>query len=287
MMSYQKRSVLLAAGAAGLALTIPSFLPPLANSLVLGLSLGVIITGPLGRLVNSATTPPARPQTPEVRLKRIVRKRRAEVEAEFTRALDRFDSLVPRVEELPRAEVREEFSDRFRSSLDELNRHYPKWDAEGRLRTYVILDKIAKSMDMKNADAYLNMAFDMLVSRGDEATQMSNITLRDKVEDMYLDPQSEVAHRLAGTLMLMNREDEEYTKSLVADAIHLWTDRRFTRLLEDFSAVRMLGSERVSSILELLQKEESKAARAKNDVALRRAKMLEVTIQAASPAPAR
>ena len=283
MMSSQRWSVLLVVGAAGLALTIPSLLPPLANSLVLGLSLGVIITSPLERLVTSVTTPRPEPQTPEVRLKRIVRKRQAAAESEFTRALDRFDSLIPKVEELPGPGVREDLSNRFRGSLDELNRHYPRWDSEGRIRTYVVLEKIAKSMDLHNADAYLDMAFEMLVTRGDEATQLSRLTLRDKVEDLYLDPQSEVAHRLAGTLMLMNREDEDYTKSMVADAIHLWTDRRFVGLVEDFAAVRMMGSDRVKSILELLEKEASKAKKANNQIAQLRAKTLKAIILASSP----
>ena len=272
-------------GTLGLALTIPKVLPPIAESLVLGLSVGVVLSGPLGDLANSATAPSVKSEASPEKVIRTVKERRREVARDFERALETFDSLVPKVEEAPAPEVREELSTRFRSSLEDLNRHYPKWDAEGRLRTFVVLQKIAQSMDTHNADAYLNMAYDMLVSRGDEATQMSNMTLRDKVEDMYLDPNSEVARRLAGTLMLMNREDEEFTKSMVADAIHLWTARRFDRLVEDFATIQVMGAERVRSILELLGREEAKAKEANDETARSRAQKLRATILAASPMP--
>ena len=286
MIRSQKGVLALVIGALGFALTIPNFLPPMAESLILGLSAGTVLSSPLRDLVNSATTPPEKKELPAVKAIRNVKERRKRVEREFEITLERFDSLVARVEEVPNPEVREELSARFQRSLDDLNRHYPKWDAEGRLRTYVVLQKIAQSMDVRNADAYLDMAYDMLVSRGDEATHMSRMTLREKVEDMYLDPQSEVAHRLAGTLMLMNREDEDYTRSMVADAIHLWTDRRFDRLVDDFAAVQVMGAKRVDSILELLDKEASKAKGANNEVAQLRAQKLKATILSASPGSA-
>ena len=286
MMSSQKGEIVLAVGAVGLVLTVLRLLPPLADSLILGLSLGVVLTGPLGKLVTSATTPSAKPPTREARLRRIVTKRRAADEAEFATALDRFDSLISRVGEERDPGCKKEVSRSFRSEVDNLTRHFPVWDPEGRLRTYVTLQKIAESLDLQRVDEHLDLAYSMLVARGDEATQLSRITLNGKVEKIYREPWSENARRLAGTLLLMNKGDELYAEGMVVDAIHLWSDTRFANLEEDFAAIPALGPQSVESILGLLDKEAWKARRVKDEGALQRTLRLKARILAASNGPA-
>lgn len=280
MMRSRKENLALVAGILGLAVTIPNVLPPMLESLVLGTSVGMVVAGPIGELVNAATKPSERPQTQEVRLKRAVKERRMKVEQEFETALRRFDSLISR--DLVDPGSRSEVSQNFKSSVDTLTSHYPVWDPEGRLRTYVLLKKIADSMDHRNVDEYLDLAYATLVARGDEAAQLSHLTLNGKVERIYREPWSESAHRLAGTLLLMNRGEELYAESMVVDALHLWSDARFSRLEADFAAVPILGPEKVDSIIDLLDREAGKARRFKDEAALRRAQRLKATILSAA-----
>ncbi|MDG7007204.1 MAG: hypothetical protein JRN06_03035 [Nitrososphaerota archaeon] len=286
MTSSREGKVALVVGSVGLVLTVVRLLPPLADSLVLGLPLGAILIGPLGRLANLATAPSTKPQPPEARLGRIVMKRRAAAEAEFATALERFDSLISRVGEVKDPGRKKEVSQSFRSEVDNLTSHSPVWDPEGKLRTHVTLQKIAESMDLQSIDEHLDLACSMLVARGDEAAQLSRITLNGKVEKIYREPWSENARRLAGTLLLMNRGDELYAESMVVDAIHLWSETRFGKLEEDFAAIPALGPKSVESILGLLDKEAGKARRAKDEDALQRALRLKARILTASNGPA-
>ena len=286
MMRSRVEGLALAAGASGLALTIPSFLPPLVNSLVLGLSVGMIITGPLGELVNSATTPGPKKVPPEVKAMETIQKRRSVVEMEYARALDDFDSVIARLEGSHGGEVRDDVARSFNRSVGRLTDHYPMWNSEGRLRTYVLLKKIASSMDTSNMDEYLDLAYKTLVARGDEATQLSHITLNGSVERIYREPSSEGTHRLAGTLLLMNRGDELYAESMVVDALHLWSDARFARLEKDFATVSILGPEKVDSVVDLLDREVAKGKRAGEVTVVERAQRLKTTVLAATKTPA-
>lgn len=273
----------MAAGAVGLALTIPNFLPPLIESIVLGSSLGLVLVGPLSGLVSAATTPGKAKPTTEARLKQLVAVRRRDRVVEHQRILDNFDSLLSRVEEIDDPVVNKKVTENFERFVDKLTKHYPQWDGEGRLRTYVLMKKIADSLDLHNADAYLRMAYGTLKSRGAEATELSHITLNGKVERIYRDPESERARHLAGTLLLMNRGDDDYAKGMVVDAIHLWSDTRFAKLKEDFAAVHALGTQVEGPILDMLEKEIVKTERAKDVKAASRARDLWVTILSSDP----
>ncbi|HKT22393.1 MAG TPA: hypothetical protein VJR06_07295, partial [Nitrososphaerales archaeon] len=192
-------------GAIGVALTVPGFLPPLGQSLLLGSSIGLLVIGPASGFVRPKSSKPP-DQPPEVKLKALVKTRRKETEAERERTLDSFDSLLERVDGVEDPAENEALARRIDRSVDRLTSIYPEWNAEGRLRTYVLMKKIGDSLSLKNADAYLDMAYRTLVARGAEATEISHETLNGKVERIYLDPRSEWARHVAGTLILMNRE---------------------------------------------------------------------------------
>jgi hypothetical protein len=269
------------AGVAGLALTIPSFLPPLLDSLLLGSSIGLIMVGPVAELTVAATAG-AKPKVVKVstavRLKELVKSREATRKAEHEKILDNFDAMLSTVEKLDDPVVNQKVTRQFGNFVGKLTSHYPVWDAEGRLRTYVLLKKISDSLNTQNADAYLGIAYRTLLERGAEATELSRLTLNGKVGKVYADPESEKARHLAGTLLLMNREDEEFAKGLVEDAIHLWSDERFRRLLPDFKAVRMMSEPTRRDIEDMIEREIPKARRARNTVAVQRAKLLLETI---------
>ncbi len=276
------------AGLVGLAVTVPNVLPPLMESIVLGSSLGLIFAGPIGLLATAKSRPVEVVLPPDVRLKELVQVRKKENNdriVERERILNNFDSLLSRVEEMDDPEVNRKVTEDFERFVVKLTKHYPAWDSEGRLRTYVLMQKISDSLNLHNADAYLDMAYRTLMARGHEATEMSHITLNGKVEQMYRDPESEGAHRLAGTLLLMNRGNDEYATGMVADAIHLWSDTRFARAKGDFAAVSMLGPKEKDSIVELLEKEIGKTTRARNEKAAARARDILSTVLTADPRP--
>ena len=218
------------AGTAGLAVTITSLLPPLARSLILGSSLGLILVGPMRRLVTLSPKAPEGFSTPEERLMQLVSVRKKKQVVEHERILDNFDSMLSKVEEIDDPSVNRRVTEDFERFVGRLTRHYPEWDSEGRLRTFVLMKKISHSLSVQNADTYLDLAYKTLVARGAEASELSHITLNGSVEKMYRDPGSEKAHHLAGTLLLMNRGDEYYAREMVVEAIHLWSDIRFEEM---------------------------------------------------------
>jgi hypothetical protein len=268
------------AGAAGLGLSVPGFLSPIGESILLGSSIGLILAWLMLNLTLAATKKDEKPSSPEVRLRELVTVRQTASKVEHAKILDKFDGLLSRVEEMDDPEINEKVTKNFEGFLDRLTSHYPEWDAEGRLRTYVLMQKIADSLSLRNADAYLEMAYSTLRARGSEATELSHIRLNGKVERMYREPESERAHYLAGSLLLMNREDPEYAKGMVADAIHLWSDERFDSLLPDFKAVRLMSETAKREVEDMIEKEMAKARRAGNAVAIVRSReILEAIIQ--------
>jgi len=270
-------------GAAGLAVTLTSVLPSLTNSLLLGSSVGLIVACAIGWFASLPITPGEPRSTPEERLMQLVRVRKKEMTVEHERILDTFDALLSRVGEIDDPMVNGQVTENFERFVDRLTAHYPEWDAEGRLRTYVLMKKIAGSLNPQNAEAYLEMAYKTLLARGTEATEISHMTLNGKVERIYRDPESEGAHRLAGTLLLMNRGDDDYAREMVVEAIHLWSDRRFAMLKADFASIPLLGTKEEESILDLLEKEMEKTKRAGDAEAARRARDLWMTIIVADP----
>jgi hypothetical protein len=222
----------------------------------------------------------------ETRIKRLVRGRDHNRTAEHERILGDFDSLLSKVEEIDDPVVNKRVTANFDHFIERLTRHYPEWDSEGRLRTYYLLKKISNSLNLHNADTYLDMAYQTLMARGTEATEMSHLTLNGKVERMYRDPKGEGANHLAGTLLLMNRGDDEYARQMVIDAIHLWSSKRFKKLRQDFATVPSLGTEGEESIIDLLEKEMEKAKRMKDRPTAIRAKQLWKTVLLATPGPA-
>ncbi|MDG7034388.1 MAG: hypothetical protein JRN69_07825 [Nitrososphaerota archaeon] len=257
MMRSRAWSLAALVGGVGIAMTVPGFLPPLGQSILLGSSIGLIVVGPVRGLAIPKPSMPKQP--PEDKLRGLVKARDRERGAQREETLDSFDSLLEKVEDMDDPAVKEKLVRNFDRFVGRLTAHYPEWDAEGRLRTYVLMEKIGNSLSLQNADVYLGLAYQTLVARGAEATEISHETLNGKVRRMYLDPRSEWTRYLAGTLILMNREDEEYAKEMVADAIHLWSDERFDRSLPDFKAVRQLPDSTRREVEDMVEKEMEKA----------------------------
>lgn len=282
------RLVAMLVGLSGAAASLAFVFSPLVQSLMLGSSIGLIVASPVERLASGSSpagSPEAEPLE-EARVMKIVEERRDAARKERTMALAGFDRFLEGMGKRGGAEGAGS-EGVFGRSVDSLTQYYPEWDAEGRLRTFVLMEKVAKSLRSRDGEGNLDLAYRMLISRGDEATQLSHISLNGSVEKIYRDPRSDSA-RLAGTLLLMNREDEVYAKSLVIDAIHLWSDSRFDRLRRDFEAVRALGEEQKSEVLGLLEREMEKAEHAKDGLTARRAKQLwqVITFSDGSPSPA-
>ena len=282
-MRSRSGSLTLIFGVVGLAMTIPRVIPPLGESLLLGVSVGLILVTPVRELVKTSAPLRAERIAPEVVLQEVVKTRRRKTAVEREAALEKFDALISRVDHVGEPDF-ENVSKNFDTFVDRLTAHYPVWDSEGRLRTYVLMKKISESLDLHNADAYLDMAYRTLMARGVEASELSHITLNGKVERIYRDPESEGAHRLAGTLLLMNRGADEYAQQQVVDAVHLRSGARFASLKEDFAAVAALGEHEAEAIIQLLEKEMEKAMKAKDMVAAKRAKELWMTVLVAAPA---
>jgi hypothetical protein len=286
MMRSRIRNLALITGTVGLAASIPDVLPPIANALLLGVSVGMIIAGPMGDLLYSASRSHAPEASPKEQLEKMVQERRNLSAKEHARVLTDFDDLISKVAYGQEPGVNEDVAKSFGRFIESLTAHYPEWDSEGRLRTFILLKEIEQSLNIRNADPYLDIAYRTLLARGNEATDISHIALNGTVEKIYRDPRSGGPHRLAGTLLLMNRGNDEYARQMVIDAIHLWSDTRFKRLKQDFATVPTLGTKEEESIVSLLEKEMEKANRTKDRVSARRAKELWKTVLLATPRPA-
>ena len=275
------------AGLVTAAISALNLIPPIGNSLLLGTGIGLFVAAPVsGMAMEAAARVKVKvPQklVPREKTMDLVEVRRKTVEIERKRALDTFDAVIERVSRAKDADVIRKIDAKFATLVDRLTRHYPEWDGEGRLRTYFLLKGIADSLDSENAEAFLNMAFRTLQARGNEAADLSRITLNGKVERLYRDTEGETARRLAGTLLLMNRGDEYYAQEMVVNAIHLWSDARFEKLKDDFAAVPSLGLKEEERILQLLEKEICKAGMANDTKSADRAKELLSTISKADP----
>lgn len=262
------------AGVLGIVLTFSTLLPPLGGSLLLGSSIGLIIIGPIGGVATFPGTP--KPSIPlpgaEDRLKSLVDLRERRTKAERESALDNFDRMLERMERSEGHRVVLRVSPHFGRFLDSMTAHYPQWDSEGRIRTYVLMKKVSENITPGNADSCLDLIYSTLVARGAEATEMSRLTLIGKVEEMYRDPTNQWPHHIAGTLLLMNRDDGGYAKGLVVDAIHLWSSERFDRLLPDFRVIGIMPKSARDGVEDLVQKEIGKASRAHDVPAEARAK---------------
>ena len=284
-MRYQPWS-LAAAGASGLGAVLAHFMPPIFGSVTVGgivglwLSWGVKRRGlPVAQAIQAELPLVVDPaETPEGRSRRRA--------AERDRMLDGFDSLLARVVKVADPAASREVAVKFEDLVDLMTVYCPEWDAAGRLRTFVLMKKIADSLNLRGTDHYLEIAYRLLLTRGAEATEMSRLTLGDKLEEMYRDPWNLGAPRMAGTLMLMNKEEDEYAKELIVEAIHLWSDERFQRMKEELATVSILGREQERSALDLLEKEISKSRLANDPVVAKRAKEIWVAIQTTDPWPA-
>lgn len=268
-----------------LALSLSRILPPLGGSVLLGSSIGLIIVGPVVGVASIPVRPEPKRYAPtvEARLDDLVESRERKAREEHEKALENFDRLLERVEKMDDPELNSKLSRNFDRFLRRMTAHYPQWDSEGRLRTWLLMKKLSQAISPRNADACLDLVYSTLVTRGAEATEMSQITLSRKVENIYLDPMNEGPHHIAGTLLLMNRGDGAYAKGLVADAIHLWSNERFDRLLPDFAAIREMSASAMKEVEDLLQKEAAKALRAEDVAAGLRSKEILQTILRSCP----
>jgi len=284
----------MAAGALGVAASSFNLLPPLSNGLLLGSSVGLVIASAVGPRITASQEQvrssqyrlPYEVTLPyevefEGRVAAIRKATEAAAEAgtsERREVLQTFDRLVRQLEEVNDPVLTHVVVKNFWRHVERFTVHFPEWHNEGRVRTFFLMKKIGKVLDLRNADRYLGMALGLLRSRNNEARAMSSITINGRVEKMYHNPLSERARYLAGTLLLMNKGEEDYAKSMVVDAVHLWSDTRFSNLKEDFNMVSMLGLQEKKSLLDLLEREIRKSKLARDEKASLRAEEMYNTI---------
>ena len=285
MMRYRPWGLGVAAGVTGLGVAVTRFIPAIIGSIVVGGTIGLWLTWGVRRRVAAvpAGLPTGSPlkrkpaETPQAR-----QRRRA---AERDKVLDGFDRLLARIVKVEDPAASKEVAEQFQDLVDRLTTYCPEWDAAGRLRTFVLMKKIADSLGIRSAYPYLEIAYKLLLIRGAEATEMSRLTLSPKLEGRYRDPWNEGAPRLAGTLMLMNKDEGGYANEMIVEAIHLWSDERFARMKEELATVSVLGTEQERSALDLLEKEIAKSTQANDTVVAKRAKEIWVAIQTTDPRP--
>jgi hypothetical protein len=267
------RLIALISGMAGLAAYATRVLAPLPDSILAGSSTGLVLASVLYERLTLG--PPAqmteapRELYPEAEwakevptmVTRLTRKRTNAVE----KALAKFDAVVARLDARHGPFPDSEPEQVFETALEGMNKEIPEWDGEGRVRTYFLLHKIADSLEPRNAEAYMEMALELLKLRPNEAAEFSQGLLQDKAERLYSDPGNDKAKFVAGTLMLINRGKKDYVKTIVSDAIHLWSDTRFDNLISDFEVIRFIPNKERLDILDMVEKEIRKARRA-NDV---------------------
>jgi hypothetical protein len=279
-------------GSLGVAASSLNLLPPLSNGLLLGSSIGLVIASAIGpRIVtireqvrNSKNrlsyTFPYEAEF-EDRVAAIGRATKAANKADTAKQKEvtkTFDRLVQQLEDIDDPVVTGIVVKNFWRHVERFTAIYPEWHPEGRVRTFFLMKKIGKVLDLYNADRYLGMALGLLRARRDEARVMSRTTINGRVEKLYFDPLSEGTRYLAGTLLLMNRGEVDFAKGIVADAIHLWSDMRFDNLKEDFALVSMLEREERKSLVDLLEREIVKSNLARDTKAALRAKEMYSTI---------
>jgi hypothetical protein len=283
-MRYRSKALGAVVGGAGLAVALVHFGSPIYGSLLVGGGVGLVLSTVVrsnGEAPKGAYGIP----DPEPKIRAVIAERQKKAAKEQDRLLDNFDRVLARVVKVGDPGADKEVAERFGDMVTSLSTYYPEWDSEGRMRTFVLMKKIADSIDLRTADSYLEMAYRMLASRGSEAQEMSKMTLNPALERMYRDPANEGAKRLAGTLLLANREDPEYAKEMVLDAVHLWSDAKFARMKEELATVSMLGKVQETTVLDLLEKEITKSRSAKDAKTAKRAKEVWVAIQTVDPRP--
>jgi hypothetical protein len=262
-----------AAGMAGMASFASGLLPPLPASLVLGSSLGIVLATAVGARIGRAARRVASVR-PRVRPMPVVELSSSlEPTAEMTKTLATFDRAFTLLS-VPneRRETRKAVLKRFEEAMLDLCREFPEWEGEGRLRTYLLLKSVAESLDPDHAEDYLGIAMRTLLLRNGEATEYSKKLLAEKLERMYLDPEYEDMKHLAGTLILMNKDDGNYVKSVVLDALHLWSAQKFDSLRQELKVVMAIGRRQLQSLREMLIREEEKAGRAGDEEVASRAR---------------
>jgi hypothetical protein len=269
----RSRAAAVAAGITGIASFASGMLPPLPASLLLGSSLGVLLASALGTKIGGAALKKATVRPVERKMPVVDLSGSLEPTPEMTKTLAAFDSAFNLLNlRRDRRETRKAVLKRFEEAMLELCREFPEWEGEGRLRTYLLLKSVAESLDPGHAEEYLGIAMRTLLLRNGEATEYSKKLLAEKLERMYLDPEYEDMKHLAGTLILMNKDDGNYVKSVVLDALHLWSAQKFDSLRQELKVVMAIGRRQLQSLREMLIREEEKAGRAGDEEVASRAR---------------
>lgn len=284
-MRQQTRVIALISGMVGLAAYVANALPPLPNSLLVGSSAGLILASVFSEKLGlefslhsrAAIAPTTLSQTPPEQWSRVIPKmvteRRIQREKAIEVSLDKFDDLIGRFD-ASHAMTVDRSPKKVEEAMKSMNDEFPEWEGEGRLRTYVLLKKIADSLGKKNAEAYMEMALGILKLRPNEGAEYSKELLAEKVEKFYLNPENDKAKFVVGTLILMKKGDDEFVKSMVSDAIHLWSEYRFKNLVSDFNVVRLIPYKERLEILDMIEGEIAKARKAGDVGAVLRARQI-------------
>lgn len=286
MESASSRLIGFAVGLCGFVFFFFRMLPWLPDSILLGCSIGLMLSSTFWHHVRPPVRPQAQARGPgkesrEVKIPLQAPTRSAEEKvvvkpsrpsAEMVRALDKFDKLLPTLGGTHGSNMSADATREFTDALSNLNKLYPEWNGEGRLRTYVILKEVSRLINDKNADAYLNIVNKTLQVRNSEAAELSRVLLKDKLEKMYLDPAYANASSIPGTLILMNMDEEDGVNGIVMDAIHLWDESRFRNTKPELEMLNRLAQKEKASVIDMLEKEIVKSKKAKDTTSLSRAK---------------
>jgi len=267
----KKEIIAIAAGAAGLAISLMGVVRGLPSSLLMGFSAGVMVSA-IGFDVASRAFTPALQEVPLTRETPPPKPKIWQAKPKDSETLDEFDRALSTMRK--KSGAHQKVGETMDRAMTKLYAEYPEWEGEGRLRTYTVLKKISALLDRDNVDTYMGLTFKMLQSRNGEAAEYTRTLLNGRVEKMYHDPEYEGSRYLAGTLIMMNRTQKEYVEEIINDAIHLWSEQRFQALKPELGILSMLEQEDRNSVGEMLMKEITKAKMVKDKRVASRARVI-------------
>ena len=267
----QKEIIAVGISLAGLAISLVGPLKGLPASLLMGFSVGAILST---LAIESALKAyrPALAEVPFATQQQLPTVQQWEPRQKDHKTLDEFDKALSTMKKKNGSSP--QMVETMDKAMAKLYAEYPEWEGEGRLRTYTVLKKISDLLDRDNVDSYMGMTFRMLQERNGEAAEYTRTLLNGRVEKMYRDPEFEGSKYLAGTLIMMNRTQKEYIEEIIGDALHLWSEPRFQALKPELSILSMLKQEDRDSVGEMLMKEITKAKMVNDRKVVSRARVI-------------
>jgi hypothetical protein len=271
-------------GLAGVAFSATDLIPKLATSLVFGFSTGVTLSGVLAFYVMASPKNKSQPAESVPKALPVFEMNEVNVpRGEAADTLDRFDnalSLLRGTSDGPSAALA---ASRMDKAVSNLSSNFPEWSPEGRLRTYMMLKKIADSINPANADSYLKVVVKALQLRNDEATEFAHMLLERKLERMYSDPDYHRLGNLTSSLILINKDETVRVKEIVLDAIHMWDSHKFDSMKPSLRLVGSMERSERLAIRKMVKREASKASLANDEQVEARSKEMLRVLRAPGP----